>query len=355
MPLHLAVAGLTAAEKATLVSSLKAQASKLSHAWTLHWDPDDFPSAPEALLYCPRREDGRLWASKLKGGSTLLIAALPPLEGTPSEVPLFIRMPFKPQETVDTLNVAAKRLAAQQALESSSVPAVREEPVELQFQFRGADRISSLTLGLFAIFHNAEKTRFLKIRADQGTEIWCWPDLDLYWSDLSEDELLALSDHQWRVFNCQGKREALSLKSSQVRPASSLLWHAGFRAFKTAEILPWFSPEGRLSLRRWPDLPKDARTIPLIRILARLTRYPATFSELISELRIGRKDLCGCLNALLMQGHLGRAPKDFPSAPPHQEPPIDPEETLFLRSLSLKCADDLESAIERSLTTPSSH
>ena len=76
MPLTLAVAGLNAAEKASLVAAIKAKAQSLTTAWTLVWEPSDFPENPDGLLYCPKRDEGRRWADRLqRHPSCLLLAA----------------------------------------------------------------------------------------------------------------------------------------------------------------------------------------------------------------------------------------------------------------------------------------
>lgn len=355
MPLTLAVAGLTSAEKAALVSAIKAKATSLTHAWTLFWEPSDFPAAPDGLLYCPKRDEGRRWAERLSHESSLLIAALPPLESTPSEVPLFVRMPFKPQDIVEALNIAAKRIMAKAPEESEAAPLNnREEKVDIQVAARGASRVSPIVLMLYAVFHGAEKSRFYKIRQIHtiGTapiEIWCWPDLELYWSATPDDQLLIQDEALYEIYNCQGKRESLSAKAQEVRHSGPLLWRSGTRAFKTAEILPWFPADQKMTLARWPDLPIEARTVPLIRIFCRLTRADATFTELLSELKIGRKDLSAVVNGLIMSGDLIRAKEPRATAFSPSNINIDPEQALFLRALALRCAESLDKAIENTL------
>jgi hypothetical protein len=284
-----------------------------------------------------------------------MMAALPPLESTPSEVPLFVRMPFKPGDIVEALNLAAKRVMSGIPEESSSAPSgAAEEKVDIQIMGRGISRVDPLVLMLYAVFQGSEKTRFFKIRhvlvGSEPVEVWCWPDLGLYWSNVSEEQLLARSDCAFDVLNCQGKRDALSQKSHALRPANALLWRAGVRAFKTAEILPWFPNDQKLSLCRWPDLPKEARTIPMIRIFSKLTRADASFSELLTELKIGRKDLTSVVNGLIMTGDLVKAKAPKPSAVPAQiQAPVnmDPDQALFIRALALRCAEALDKSIER--------
>jgi len=358
MPLTLAVAGLTSVEKSALVSAIKAKSTSLTHAWTLFWEPSDFPASPDGLLYCPKRDEGRRWAERFAHESSLLIAALPPLESTPSEVPLFVRMPFRPQDIVEALNIAAKRILAHSPEESEAAPlTTREEKVEIQVLPRGASRVSPIVLMLFAVFHGAEKSRFYKIRQTQtiGTtpvEIWCWPDFDLYWCSTPDAQLLAQDQALYEIYNCQGKRESLSAKAQEVRHAGPLLWRAGTRAFKTAEILPWFPADQKMTLSRWPDLPIEARTLPLIRIFCRLTRADATFTELLSELKIGRKDLSAVVNGLIMSGDLSRSKEPRATAFSPANIYIDPEQALFLRALSLRCAESFDKAIENTLARP---
>lgn len=357
LTLTLAVAGLTPSEKSALVAAIKAKAQTLTTAWTLLWELSEFPDEPDGLLYCPKREEGqRLAARYKKRPSCLLIAALPPLEATPSEVPLFVRMPFKPQDIVDTLNVAAKRILARMPEESASSPASsREEKVDIQITVRGASRVDPLTLMLYAVFHGADKTRFYKIRqvnappGETPVEIWCWPDLDLYWTPLADEHAITGADATFEVFNCPGKRESLSSKAHELRPSGALLWGAGTRAFKTAELLPWLHADVKMALVRWPDLPREARSIPLIRILSRLTRADATFSELLVELKTARKDLTMVVNGLIMSGDLTLAAESRPLVPEPARDHMDPEQSLFLRSLALRVNEALGTAIESSM------
>lgn len=352
MPFTLAVAGLSSAEQTALVAAIKAKAPLLSAAWTLLWESDDFPERPDALLYCPKREEGRLWAERLAKNDCLLIAALPPQDTTPSEVPLFARMPFKPQEIVDALNVAARRIRARLPDESATSPqGDREERVEVNSAVRGAGRVDPLAFVLHAVFRIADKTRFYKIRQTQGApgralaEIWCWPDLDLYWCALPESDISGGVEAIFEVFNCPGKREALRSKVAELRRPGSLLWRAGTRAFKTAELLPWFQVDAKMTLTRWPELPLDARGVSLIRILSRLTRADATFGELLAELKTTRKDLAMVVNGLLMSGDLVRSNEPRPLAV-DPDKHMDPEQALFLSALALRCAETLSESID---------
>lgn len=357
MPLTLAVAGLTASEKASLLSAIKAKAQSLTTAWTLVWEPSDFPENPDGLLYCPKRDEGRRWADRLKlHPSCLLLAALPPLESTPSEVPLFVRMPFKPQDIVDALNLAAKRIQAHRPADPlESVSGSREEKIDIHVAVRGASRVDPLALALYAIFHQADKSRFYKIKQAQATigkpsvEIWCWPDLGLYWSALPEAQILAQSDAAFELYHCLGKRDALSSNAHDLRNSGPLLWRSGTRAFKTAELLPWLSADCKLALLRWPDLPKEARSVALIRILSRLTRSDATFTELLTELKTARKDLSSVVNGLILSGDLARGAEGRPAPAAAAPIRVDPEQSLFLRALALRCAQSLDREIEAAL------
>lgn len=346
MPLLLAIAGLRSSEQTALVSVLRAKADALSCSWSLFSDPASFPERPDAVLYCPEREEGQMWAKRLRSRGALPIAAPLAQSSAPSDSPLFARMPFRPQQVVDALNAAAKRIQAEQPEESPSAPkSGREERVELRFDFKNAQRVSSLSLCLFAVFQNSDQSQFFKLRSKgpKPREIWCWPDRRLYWSALPESVAAADHDSVYEVFNCSGKKEALAQKQNELRSASGLLWIAGSRAFKTAETLPWFALDARLSLARWPDIPKAARSVQLIRVLARLTRSEPTFSELLAELHIGRRDLCSALNGLIMSGCLRKTRE-----PALQELPVaerDPEEALFLKSLGLRCTASLEQAL----------
>jgi hypothetical protein len=352
MPLTLAVAGLSASEKGALVAAIKAQSHALSTAWTLFWDPSQFPERPDGLLYCAKREEGRLWAARLGRGPCLLLAALPPDEATPSEVPLFVRMPFAPQAIVEALNIAAQRVFSAAPAESASAPAGAEERVEARVDFRGASRVDPFALLLFAVFHGGDRTRFYKLRQlpsparPCGVELWCWPDLNQYWSEASEAQILAAAAQGYDVFNCRGKPEALAQKSDLLRPAGPLLWRAGSRAFKTSELLPWLAPDQKIALRRWPELPAQARTPSVLRALRRLCQADASFAELLRELGMGRKDLSAFVNALLLSGDGTRAGEPRGANPParraHER--ADPEQELFLAALSLRCADALAAA-----------
>lgn len=347
MPLLLAVAGLRSSEQAALASVLKAKADALNASWTLFWESSAFPERPHAVLYCPQREEGLAWSERLRSQGAVPIAAPLAQSSAPSDAPLFARMPFRPQQVVEALNAAAKRIRAQAPEESPAAPRRgREERVELQFDFKNAQRVSSLALCLFAVFQNSDQTQFFKLRSKgpQPREIWCWPELRCYWSALPEP--LAASDHgaDYEVFNCSGKKEALAEKQGQLRPASGLLWIAGSRAFKTAETLPWFPLDARLSLTRWPDIPKSARSVALTRALARLTRSEPTFSELLLEQNISRRDLCSIVNGLIMSGCLRKTRE--PTRKEAPAPARESEEALFLKTLSLRCTRALELALD---------
>ena len=349
MPLTLAVSGLTTTEKTALVSAIKSKASQLTIAWTLYWESSEFPSEPDALLYCAKRDEGRRWSHKLKNSRSLFIEVLPPLESTPSEVPLFVRMPFNPQDIVEALNIAAKRVLAFELEESKTAPtSSKEERVDIQLVARGASRVPSLILTLYAIFQGSDPSRFYKIKqamTDNPIEIWCWPDLQMYWSSVSEEQILDQLDAQFDVYNCQGKKEALTVKNGQSRSSVGLLWKAGLRAFKTSEILPWFSYDNKISLLRWPQLPIEARTIPVIRIFSKLTYTDATFAELLTELKLSRKDLSSIVNGLIMNGDITKA-KDIRPAPSLHKKSEDPEQILFLKALSLRCSESLERSVQ---------
>ena len=351
MPFTLAVAGLSSAEQAALVEAIKNKASLLSVAWTLLWNPDDFPERPDALLYCPKHDEGKLWAERLGKTECLLLAALPPHDTTPSEVPLFVRMPFNPQEIIDALNVAARRIRGRLPEEPASSPQGDiEERVEIMLAARGAARVDPLALVLYAVFRTADKDRFYKIRQTQSApgcplaEIWCWPDLGLYWCALAESDISGGMEAVFEVFNCPGKRDALRSKTLDLRRSGALLWRAGTRAFKTAELLPWFQVDAKMMLTRWPELPLDARGVALIRILSRLTRAEATFGELLAQLRTTRKDLAMVVNGLVMSGDLVRS-LDPRALLPEPEARVDPEQALFLSALGLRCAENLSDAI----------
>lgn len=347
MPLLLAVAGLRSSEQAALVSVLRAKADALSCSWTLFWDAHAFPERLDAVLYCPQREEGRLWAERLGALGAVPIAAPLAQSAAPSDAPLFARMPFRPQQVVEALNAAAKRIRAAAPEESPSAPRRgAEERVELHFDFKNAERVSSLALCLFAVFQSADQTQFFKLRSKgpRPREIWCWPDRRQYWSALPEP--VAASDHDgaYEVFNCSGKKEALAEKEGQLRPASGLLWIAGARAFKTAETLPWFPLDSRLALARWPEIPKSARSTQLTRVLTRLTRSEPSFVELLGELKISRRDLCSAINGLIMSGCLRKTRE--PTRKELPAPERDPEEALFLKALSLRCVASLEAALQ---------
>lgn len=350
MPLLLAIAGLTSSEQAAFVAALRDKANLLSCPWTLFSDSKRFPEKPDALFYCPQREEGRRFRDQFKDSSTLCIAAIPAGHGAPSEVPLFARMPFQGQDVVETLNVAALRIRLSDPIDSPAAPKQSdEEKVELQFAFKNHQRVPSLALSLFAVFQTSSKSQFFKLRSldAQGLvrrEIWCWPDLELYWSALSDEETANDPDGHYEVFNCSGKKQALAEKQAELRPSSSLLWRSGFKAFKTAETLPWFSLDGKLSLSRWPFIPKDARSEQLLRILTRLTQSEATFLELLNELRISRRDLCSTVNALVLSGCLQKTREASRAVP--AKPLWDPESDLFLKALSLKCAKSLADALD---------
>lgn len=347
MPLSLAVAGLNSAERAELMSALRVKAEALSCSWTIFLAPDEFPEKPDALLYCPQREDGRKWAARLAKLGALPIGALLAQNAAPSEVPLFTRMPFVPQDVADTLNVAAKRIRLSEPSESLAAPKnASEERVELQFSFKNHQRVHSLALCLFAVFQNSGKTQFLKLRSKgpEPREIWCWPDLELYWSAQAEESIALDSESVYEVFNCSGKKAALLEKAAELRPSSALLWRVGAKAFKTAETLPWFALDGKLSLARWPDIPKDCRSMQLIRILARLTRCETSFVDLLTELRLGRKDLCSAVNGLIMTGCMQKVKE--PTRQRLAAEAMDPEEALFLKALALRCTESLEEALE---------
>ena len=351
MPLTLAVAGLSSAEKGALVGAIKAQSHALTTAWTLFWDPSQFPSRPDGLLYCAKREEGRQWASKLARSPCLLVAALPPNEAAPSEVPLFVRMPFSPHDIVDALNIAAQRVFSAAPSESPSAPSSPEERVEARVDFRGASRVDPLALLLLAVFHGGDRSRFYKLRQSptpatpDGVEIWCWPDMELYWSNASDDDILAAGGQGYAVYNCRGKPEALTEKSQSLRPAGALLWRAGARAFKTAELLPWLAPEHKIALRRWPQLPPEARSLPTLRALRRLCSHEASFAELLREHAMGRKELCSLFNALLISGDGARVAEPRARPPSPKPAPTDAEQELFLASLALRCEESLQIAL----------
>lgn len=351
MSLTLVVAGLSSQEKAMLVTVLRAKSEELTDPWTVFWDPSEFPQNPDVLLYCPKRDEGREWFSSLATKGTLPIAAMPPLEASPPEVPLFLRMPFRPQDTADTLNLASKRVRAErpsvEERPQGPLPLV-ETPIDLQVPFGSANRISSLSLALYAVFREADKTGFYKLRRSDhdgkaSFEVWCWPEFGLYWSDADETALFSDFEGVYQIWACPMPKKSLSEKAKEVRHASSLLWRVGTRAIRTAELLPWIHADSPLLLSHWPDLPRDAWTISNIRALVRLTFSEATFGQMLSELQASRKDLCKTLNGLALLGAVAPVPRASREKPAPIA--LEPEEAIFLKSLALHCSESLDKAV----------
>ncbi len=351
MPLSLAIAGLTPQESSILITVLRARSADLAEPWTVFFEPAEFPEKPDAILYCPKRDDGRYWFSQF-AASSIPIAAMPPLEASPPEVPLFLRMPFRPQDTIDTLNLAAKRVRAQKiSLEerpsASGAPTV-ETPMDLQIPAGGTGGASSLSLSLYAVFREADKLGFYKIRRSDHDghppcEIWCWPEFGLYWSSAPEETLVSDFDGIYQIWACPFPRKSLSEKSTEIRSSSALLWRVGNRAIRTSELLPWIPKDAPISLAYWPELPRDSWRLSNIRALARLSLGDATFAQLLAELQAGRKDLCKTLNGLALLGAIEPVSKT-PVAKPAPLA-LEPEEAIFLKSLALHCSDSLDRAV----------
>ena len=110
MPLSLAVAGLNPQQKAALAQSLRSKADDLTTTWTLYWEPEEYPSQIDALLYFVDNTVGMMWQKKVQDSKkTILIALHSATDSNPSSQTLFVRMPFDADELVKTLNTVAKK------------------------------------------------------------------------------------------------------------------------------------------------------------------------------------------------------------------------------------------------------
>lgn len=359
--LTLASFGLTAQEKTVLRSILVAKSSGLNSPWTFFLDESEAPQNPSAFLCPVHRPEGEAAMLRL-GGLSVPIVVTPPGSASPSSG-FHLKTPFRPQDIADTLNNVAASLkmaiATNPEADDSAQPSPARwqaasnqgEPGEVRLDLLaafpgGASKVSGLALAIFGAFQKADKKQFYKIKRVGGPierEIWCWPDLDLYWSDLPEDVACYDPDGEYEVWLCNDKREALNLKADRVRAAHNFLWRAGWRSKKTAELLPWFPADHKISLASWPDMPKDMRTPSIIRALLRLVRSEISLAEMIVEMKMPRKDACCFVNSLIMCGKAVSVPAATRQKKPAMT--LEPDEAVFLRSLAIVVFERLEDAL----------
>lgn len=335
MALSLAVAGLNAQQKAALAESLRAKANDLSATWTIYWEADEYPAVPDALMYYIYNNSAITQRKKLKDKASQIIAIQNNSDSRPSEESLFVRMPFNSEELVRALNVVAKKIKLQSKWHESVRQPNIQEHVELQFSFTGANRVNKLSLYIYALYQEADKASFYKIKSKNSNwELWCFPDIESYWFNGTEDELWAASSDELVVYRSPGKAQALEEKRMALGNSNDLIWQAGVRSYKTAELLPFFGTKARFHLKRYPIVPQWARSELCLRVLLLLNRKDMDLAEVLTIIGAGRKEVCQTLNALIMTGCVVRAKEPYWQC--NELSSLEPEEEIFYRSLCLK-------------------
>ena len=335
MPLTLAVASLSQTEKSQFIAVLKGRAQDLSCAWTLFWEPKDFPQKVDAVIYCPKRPDSKLIADKLAARGALPIAALPPMDATASEVPLFVRMPFKPQEVVETLNAAAKRILAAKPF---------DEVEDDDDDGPGIDPETAypLPVALHRIYRSGHvSASCVKLRkVESARELLCWPELELYWSYESESHLSSDSDGLYLLAPVQNPKDLLESKAAELRPIEPFLWKSAAKGFLPGALFPGLSWSMPLEMLFWPFIPPEHRTENAIRILRRISLAPASMEQIHEETRMPKSAISQCVNALLVSGAL-RKSQTVDRLPAVECQSL--EEIMFCKSLSYRLFETLES------------
>ena len=335
MPLTLAVSALTQTEKSQFIAVLKGRAQDLSCAWTLFWEPADFPPKVDAVIYCPKRSDSKTLAEQLVSKGSLPIAALLPQDSTASEVPLFVRMPFKPQEVVETLNAAAKRLLAEKPFGDLSADS------DLSVDVINETLSFPLAVALHRVFRSGLITAdIVKIKKNESArEIICWPELELYWSYESEAFVSSDSEGSYSIHPAVKPKETLDAKGSTVRKVEGLLWRTGLMGFAPGALFPGLMWNMPLELLFWPDIPYSLRHESAVRLIRRLSLSPASMDVLFEESHLSRPKITAFVNALLVSGAVRKAS----TLAVHLQTKFDSvEEDIFTHSLALRVFEKLD-------------
>lgn len=339
MALTLAVAGLNAQQKAALAESLRAKASDLLSTWTIYWEQEEYPSEPDALMYYIYNNSALVFRKKLKDKSSQIIAIQNMSDSRPSEESLFVRMPFNSDDLVHTLNVVSKKIKLQNKWHESIEQPNVQEHVELQFSFTGSNRVNKLALYIYALYREADKTSFYKIKNKSGTwELWCFPDIESYWFNGTDAELWSASSDDLLVYRSPGKALALEQKRMALGDSNDLIWQSGVRSYKTAELLPFLGSKVRFHLKRYPKVPSWARSELCLKTILLLNRKDMDLSELLTIIGAGRKEVCQTLNALIMTGCVIKAKEPYWQC--NELSSLESEEEIFYRTLCLKLQEN---------------
>lgn len=330
MPITLAIVALTPDEKNGFINVLKNRAADLNTAWTLFWGEDEFPEKVDAVFYCPKREESKKLASKLIFNGALPIAIILPNDLAASEVPLFIRLPFTPDNVIETLNATARRILS---------VVINDDPVDFDPD-EEIDDAFSLPVALHKVFRSGTiKSNFVKIKKEDNTrEILCWQDIDKYFAIESENFLSTDNEGIYEIYPAPNGKEILSRYMDKTKNASSLLWLAGRNGFSQNILFPGLNWDMKLDLISWPEIPSQFQNEQTVRIIRELTFNTFSMKDIYSIFHLNKNELINLFNSLVVSGVIQKASNNrFKNMNKSSV-----EEIIFLKALSNKIFNLLE-------------
>jgi hypothetical protein len=274
--LHLAVAGLAAAELDVLKAILVLLEERSARPWRL---VDDGP----ADLYLHTRSAG---IDARRGALVGLIVR----EGEPAPTPdvIVLSAPFRVMAVLDVLEDARDRLAQRHHAELEADASLAHP----------ADDGKALAAALVRLVERRFEQN-VRVRVVGFGALYLCPSARVYCLDFARDRLCAaLEEHRFVMTTLAPGSSELAAQLSQSRPIDEVLWRIG--------LLTAWERDGvqtlRFRLRRWPDLARLPHRPEFIQLCAMLAARPMTRAELVANTGMPEGDVTHFLHACELCG-----------------------------------------------------